>query len=141
MNKKSVSARNRRETAKRAKGFCEYCRSNSRFSDSPFDIDHILPESEGGKSELNNLALACHGCNLFKSNKTVFFDAATDKIVRLFNPRLDVWHEHFAWTSAFTEIVGLTAIGRTTVEALNLNRKGLLNQRRLLYKYGKHPAE
>lgn len=94
MNRKSVSAENRREVIKRAKDFCEYCRSNSKFSDSPFDLDHILPESKGGKSEPDNLALACHGCNLFKSNRTEFFDVATDKTVRLFNPRIDVWNEH-----------------------------------------------
>ncbi len=88
---------------------------------------------------MSNLALACHGCNLFKSNKTEFFDAATDKTVRLFNPRIDIWYKHFTWTSDFTEIVGLTAIGRATIEALNLNRKGLANQRRLLHKYDKHP--
>ncbi len=139
MNKNFVSARNRREVMERAAGFCEYCRSNSRFSESSFDIDHILPDSEGGKSEPNNLALACHGCNLFKSNKTDFFDAATDKTVRLFNPRIDIWDEHFIWTSDFTEIVGMSSIGRATIEALNLNREGLVNQRSVLYKYGKHP--
>jgi hypothetical protein len=79
MKKKSISAKIRREVILQAKGFCEYCRSNSRFSDSPFDIDHILPESGGGKSDLSNLALACHGCNLFKSNKTEFFDAVAIK--------------------------------------------------------------
>jgi len=78
---------------------------------------------------------------LFKSNKTEFFDAAIDKTFRLFNPRVDVWSEHFAWTSDFAEIVGLTAIGRATIKALNLNREGLVNQRRMLHKYGKHPPE
>lgn len=139
MNKKSVSAEIRLEVIIRSNGFCEYCRSNSKFADSPFDVEHILPQSKGGKSELDNLALACHGCNLFKSNKTEFFDVATDKIVRLFNPRIDVWNEHFIWTSDYAEIVGLTAIGRATIEALNLNRNGLVNQRRMLHKYGKHP--
>ncbi len=141
MARKPASAKHRREATERAAGFCEYCRSNSRFSDSPFDLDHILPDSGGGKSELNNLALACHGCNLFKSNKTEFFDAAIDKTFRLFNPRVDVWSEHFAWTSDFAEIVGLTAIGRATIKALNLNREGLVNQRKMLHKYGKHPPE
>ena len=141
MNKKSVSAEIRREVIIRADGFCEYCRSNSRFADSPFDVEHILPESKGGKSELVNLALACHGCNLFKSNKTEFFDAVSDKTVRLFNPRIDVWEEHFSWPSDFAEIVGLTAIGRATINTLNLNREGLVNQRRMLYRFGKHPAK
>lgn len=137
----SVSAKNRREVIKRAKGFCEYCRSNSKYSESPFDVEHINPISEGGKSETDNLAMACHGCNLFKSNRTEFFDAVTDKIVRFFNPRIDLWNEHFAWTSDFTKVVGLTAIGRVTIEALKLNRESLINQRKMLYKYGEHPPD
>lgn len=141
MSKKFVSAKNRRQTIERARGFCEYCRSNSKFADSPFDVDHILPDSEGGNIEPENLALSCHGCNLFKSNRTEFFDAATDKTVRLFNPRADVWSEHFVWTGDFTEIVGLTAVGRATIKALNLNREGLINQRRMLRDYGRHPPE
>ncbi|MCY7375859.1 MAG: HNH endonuclease [Pyrinomonadaceae bacterium] len=141
MNKKSVSSEIRRDVIERAKGFCEYCRSNSRFADSPFDVEHILPESKGGATMLENLALACHGCNLSKSNKIEFLDAMTDKMVSLFNPRIDVWSEHFVWTSDYSEVVGITAVGRATVEALNLNRDGLVNQRKVLHKYGKHPPD
>lgn len=136
-----ISTKNRREVIRRAKGFCEYCCSDSKFADSPFDIDHIIPESEDGKSELENLALACHGCNLFKSNKQNFFDSFSDKEVRLFNPRIDSWNKPFAWKSGFSEIVGLTATKRATVEALKLNREGLVNQRKMLYTAGKHPPE
>lgn len=141
MDRKSVSDEIRRKVIIRADSFCEYCRANSKFADSPFDVEHILPLSKGGESELDNLALACHGCNLFKSNKTEFFDAVSDKTVGLFNPRKDIWHEHFSWTSDFAEIVGLTTIGRATVKALNLNRESLVNQRKMLHKYGKHPPE
>ena len=141
MGKKSVSAVIRRKVIFRADGFCEYCRSNSKFAESPYDVEHILPKSKGGKSELENLALACHGCNLFKAAKTEFFDSVSDKNVRLFNPRTDVWHNHFGWTSDFSEIIGLTAIGRATIEALDLNREGLINQRKMFYKYGKYPPE
>lgn len=136
-----ISTKNRRTVMERAKGFCEYCRSNSKFADSPFDTDHIIPESEGGNSEPANLALACHGCNLFKSNKLNFFDSVSDKEARLFNPRIDKWSKHFAWKSGFAEIVGLNAIGRATVEALKLNREGLVNQRKILYTTGEHPPK
>ena len=139
--KKKIPARLRDEITKRARGFCEYCRSNSEFSDSPFDIEHIFPFSEGGENISENLALSCHGCNLHKSNKTVGFDVFSEEIVRLFNPRKDNWNHHFAWAKSFTFIVGLTPIGRATVEVLKLNRKGLVNQRKILYLCGEHPPE
>ena len=86
-----VSAKLRREVVKRADGFCEYCRSNSTFSDSPFDIEHIVPLSAGGKTVSENLALSCHGCNLHKSSKTEGFDIISEEIVGLFHPRTDDW--------------------------------------------------
>lgn len=141
MKKSRVPGWLRREITTRARGFCEYCCSNSEFSDSPFDIEHIFPASEGGENISENLALSCHGCNLHKSNKTVGFDVVSEEIVNLFNPRKDIWNEHFAWAKSFTFIVGLTPIGRATVEALKLNRKGLVNQRKILYLFREHPPK
>lgn len=134
-----VPAKLRREVRGRARELCEYCRSNSAFSDSPFDVEHILPISAGGKTVSDNLALSCHGCNLHKSNKIEGFDVVGDETVRLFHPRNDIWSEHFAWARDFSIIVGLTPIGRATVETLKLNRKGLVNQRKVLYLFGEHP--
>jgi hypothetical protein len=45
----------------------------------------------------------------------------------------------FGWSDDFTLIVGLTPIGRATVEALQLNREGLVNLRQVLYAMGIHP--
>jgi 5-methylcytosine-specific restriction endonuclease McrA len=139
--RKKIPAAMRREVIKRARGLCEYCRTDSDFSDSPFDVEHIVPVSQKGVTELENLALACHGCNLNKSDKTEFFDAVSGKLSRLFNPREDIWEEHFGWTQNYLIVVGLTAVGRVTVELLELNRKGLINQRRLLYIFGQHPPK
>ncbi len=121
------------EVTKRANGFCEYCLSDSEFSDSPFDIKHIVPISKNGKTEIENLALSCHGCNLYKSNKTEAFDIVSQENSQLFNPREDDWDDHFVWAKNYTSIVGLTPVGRATVETLKLNRKGLVNQRKALY--------
>ncbi len=136
-----VSSKLRQKVIERAKGFCEYCQSDSAFSQDPFDIEHILPISEGGKSDLENLALACHGCNVYKSNKMTSYDDLSEESVRLFNPRTDVWKEHFAWTKDFTIIIGLTPIGRVTVSKLKMNRLGLKNQRAVFYFTGNHPPE
>lgn len=137
--RKKIPAKACLEVIKRAKGFCEYCRTDSDFSDSPFDVEHIIPISKDGKTEIENLALSCHGCNLYKSNKIESFDAVSEKVVKLFNPRKDVWNEHFDWAENYAVIVGLTSNGRATVEALKLNRKGLMNQRKALYILGQHP--
>lgn len=137
--RRRIPAGLRREIVKRAMGFCEYCRADSEFSDSPFDVEHIIPISENGKTEIENLALSCHGCNLYKLNKTEGFDAVGGEKTRLFNPRNDTWAEHFGWAENFTLIVGLTPVGRAAVEELKLNRNGLVNQRKVLYILGKHP--
>ena len=42
------------------------------------------------------------------------------------------WEEHFIWDERFTSVVGKTAIGRATIEALHLNRRPLKNLRRAL---------
>lgn len=136
-----IPTRLRDEITARANGFCEYCRSNSEFSDSPFDIEHIFPASEGGDNTSENLALSCHGCNLYKSSKTVGFDVNSEENVKLFNPREDAWDKHFAWAKKFTVIIGLTPCGRATVETLKLNRKGLVNQRESLHFFGEHPPK
>lgn len=47
---------------------------------------------------------------------------------RLFNPRIDVWSDHFAW-SEDRSIVGRTDIGNATIEALNLNHERRLKIR------------
>lgn len=43
-------------------GRCQYCRA-----DGANHVDHIVPRLNGGASELDNLTLACVGCNLRKS--------------------------------------------------------------------------
>lgn len=43
------------------------------------------------------------------------------------------------WSSEFTRILGVTPTGRATVEALLLNREGVVNLRRALYALGEHP--
>lgn len=88
---------------------------------------------------MDNLALACQGCNSHKHIKTEGYDPVSGGLVPLFNPRKQNWHDHFSWSSDFTLIIGLTSIGRATVEAMQLNREGLINLREVLYTMGEHP--
>lgn len=124
---------------KRAEEKCEYCQSWMKNAIHPFHIDHILPLDQGGKSELENLALSCGGCNSFKANKKTAEDPVTKAELTLYNPRTDKWTSHFAWSDDYLEIVGLTPTGRATVEALKLNRTGLINIRKLTILIGEHP--
>jgi hypothetical protein len=49
------------------------------------------------------------------------FDPVTNSTVPIFNPRTQIWNEHFEMSKNGTQIIGKTPIGRGTVEALKLN--------------------
>jgi HNH endonuclease len=104
-----------------------------------FSLEHIIPRSQGGNTSLNNLTLACQGCNNHTYNKTKASDPATHQLVELFHPRRQHWQERFTWDERVERIIGLTATGRATVEALQLNRPELVNLRRVLYAAGEYP--
>jgi hypothetical protein len=139
MPEHQVTAQKKKAVVERARGCCEYCRSQARFAVQPFSVEHIIPKSQGGQTTLDNLALACQGCNNHKYTKTEGSDPVTGDIVSLYHPRQQQWRDHFAWNDDFTLIIGLTPIGRATVEALWLNREGLVNLRRILYAMAEHP--
>ncbi len=134
-----IAVKLRNLVRKRAKGHCEYCRISEIFSPQSFCFEHILPKVAGGKTSAENLALACQGCNSFKATRTEFEDEITNKKAKLFNPRKSKWTEHFTWNEDYTEIIGITSQGRVTVKCLKMNRLGLKNLRRVLYKNGNHP--
>ena len=131
----------RREVAQRAQGLCEYCLCPEAFSPDSFTVDHIQPRQIGGPTTLDNLAWACFGCNGRKFTKTASVDPLTGKAAPLFNPRQQNWDEHFAWSEDATQLTGQTPVGRATIEALSLNRQGVVNLRRLLASAGLHPPK
>jgi 5-methylcytosine-specific restriction endonuclease McrA len=52
-------------------GFCAYCGELLYQSfDSEFHVEHKIPVSKGGSSDIENIALACSKCNLAKGNLT-----------------------------------------------------------------------
>ena len=118
---------------------CSYCLTSEHIVGAEFTIDHIVPQSLGGASTEDNLCLACWRCNLLKRDRIAAVDPETGVTVRLFNPRLQDWFEHFAWLEDGLSIAGLTPIGRATVGALRLNRATLVNARRLWIQAGWHP--
>ena len=99
-----------------------------------FHVEHVIPRQHGGGDEPENLALACHHCNLHKGPNLTGIDPETGEIVALFHPRKQRWAEHFAWEEIL--IVGRTPTGRVTVRVLQMNAPARLELRRELGEEG-----
>jgi HNH endonuclease len=141
MPKDYVPAALKRLVFDRGNGCCEYCRSQVKFAIDPFVIEHIIPSSRGGASTAENLALACQGCNNYKYTKTEGSDPIDCQTTPLYNPRTMTWSDHFSWSEDTTTLIGLTPIGRTTVQTLRMNRPGVVNLRQVLAATGQHPPQ
>lgn len=139
MNRPRVTPQQRQVVTQRAKRCCEYCMSQADFATESFSVEHIVPIARGGHSNLENLALACQGCNSHKYTKVTSPDPFDGTGVSLYHPRQQQWLEHFSWSEDFLEIIGITPTGRATVNALKLNRLTLVNLRRATYALGEHP--
>lgn len=124
------------ELRRRADGRCEYCQRREKTKAFAFHIDHIRPLSHGGSSDVDNLAFACFRCNIMKGTNIATFD--TDgSIVRLFNPRVDYWNEHFVLEESLGMIEALTPQGRATIQVLQLNDLSEVQDRYILLSEGK----
>jgi hypothetical protein len=124
-----------RETAEaveaRAGGRCEYCLMHQVLQGATFHVEHIVPKSRNGSSDLDNLAWCCPSCNLSKSDRIEALDPRAGEMFPLFNPRTDSWAEHFQWMG-YT-LIGKTPLGRATAVAFDLNRP-----RRILIRQAEH---
>lgn len=105
----------------------------------PMSIEHVIPVSLGGETDLSNLVLSCYRCNQFKGNRIRAIDSETFTTVALFNPLRQSWREHFMWTDNGLRVAGKTATGRATVDALRLNNEWLVNARRIWIAAGLYP--
>lgn len=131
----------RRAVIERARERCEYCQSRADFTTETFAIEHVIPLSRDGTDNIANLALACSGCNSRKYNKTKAHDLMSNRMVSLFNPRTQLWSEHFGWDRTYKQMIGLTDIGRATIHALQMNRQSVQNIRKAMLLLGIHPPD
>ncbi|MBM4423938.1 MAG: HNH endonuclease [Chloroflexi bacterium] len=131
----------RQKVAEQARYRCGYCLRSEELAGMPMTIEHLVPIAEGGLSVEENLWLACNRCNGFKGALTSARDPDIGDTVPLFNPRLDVWVEHFEWNSDGTLIIGKTPRGRATVVALQLNNPEIVVARRLWVSAGWWPPQ
>jgi hypothetical protein len=135
----SFSEATKQRIRQRAGNRCEYCQSHQDYLMSWLQIDHFRPVSKGGNSKDENLCLACELCNQHKWNQTEAIDPINQDVVALFNPRLQVWQDHFVWSEDGVSIVGLTPYGRATVVVLKLNNGLALKVRGHWVGAGWHP--
>lgn len=117
----------RQEVRQRAGNRCEYCRKPEGVGLYSHHVDHIIATKHGGSSDLNNLAWACFQCNTTKSSDIASYDAQTRALTPLYNPRLDLWDDHFRLDGAL--IVGITPVGRVTVDILQINHPDQISTR------------
>ena len=81
----ALSAADRQAVRARASGRCEYCRMEEAWE--PFysyHLEHIIARQHGGPDDLENLAYACHHCNLLKGPNLTSLDPDTGAITELF---------------------------------------------------------
>lgn len=116
----SVSAADKRLVRERASGRCEYCHMAEAWE--PFftyHVEHIIARQHDGADDLANLCLACHHCNSFKGPNLTSLDPDGRTVTTLFNPRTQSWKDHFRIADG--RVIGLSAVGRTTVFLLQMN--------------------
>ncbi len=133
----TVPANLDRRVRERAKELCEYCRLPQAFYPWTFQIDHIVAEQHLGKTQMNNLTLACPRCNRCKGPNLSGIDVQTHELTPLFHPRRDRWADHFRWRGP--RLLGLTSVGRVTIQVLNINHPDDIKLRRALIGEGIFP--
>jgi hypothetical protein len=124
-----ISEAFRRFIALRAQYRCEYCRISDADAFFPFHIDHIISLKHGGKTVLTNLAYSCQICNLNKGSDVATFLSDIQTPIRFYNPRIDVWQEHF--DVADTGLISPKSdIGEATIKIFNTNQPDSVIERR-----------
>ena len=103
-----IDAATRRFVRERAGERCEYCRLHQDHSELLHHIEYVVARQHGGTDHVDNLALACHRCNLHKGPNLSGIDPLTHRIVRLFQPRKMKWGRHFQWQGPILQ--GRTAL-------------------------------
>ena len=135
---REVSDALRRSVAERAYRVCEYCLVHENDVYHGCEVDHVLSRKHGGQTALENLAYACFHCNRHKGADLGSVSLRTGDLTRFFNPRVDVWKEHFAWSG--NRIEPLTDIGEVTARLFDFNHPERIAFRALLAEAGRYPS-
>jgi hypothetical protein len=81
-----MDAATRALVRERADNRCEYCLLRQEYCEFTDHIEHIVSKQHGGRDTVDNLALACHRCNLKKGPNLTGVDPETGELAPLFHP-------------------------------------------------------
>jgi hypothetical protein len=84
-------------------------------------------------------SLLFHRCNSFKNERTHHQDPLTGNLTAIFHPRRDSWADHFQWDEDGIYLTAITATGRATLLALQMNNDAIIDARRKWVAVGWHP--
>ena len=133
-----ISAELKRQVISAAENICEYCLIHEDDTFFGCHVDHIISEKHGGLTTADNLAFACSICNLRKGSDIASL-TSSGILTRLYNPRTDIWSQHFALSDDVIE--PLTDIGEVTVSLLQLNTNERVLERQELIEIQSYPSE
>lgn len=122
----------------RAGGRCEYCRVLEYLSHYEFHLEHIIGQQHGGTSLPENLAYVCSWCNWKKGPNIATILAPAGELIRLFNPRLQNWFDHFEADPSGL-LVGKSPVGQATIRLLELNHPERVRERIEMMTAGCYP--
>ena len=137
MSDARVSSELRRKVRDRANLICEYCLLAEEDSYYGHQIEHIVSLKHGGSSDLDNLALACIFCNRNKGTDLGSIVTGTSNLVRFYNPRTDIWAEHFRLEGVM--IKPLTEIAVVTARIFQFNNEDRKLEREILIRLNRFP--
>lgn len=136
MNDRYIPNAWRKLIAKRALFLCEYCLIHEEDTILTCPIDHIKSIKHGGPHHPDNLAFTCVYCNRNKGTDVGTFISG-NQFIRFFNPRTDIWSQHFELDGAL--LLPKTEIGEATVKILRFNEVDRLIERQDLIDENRYP--
>ncbi len=120
----------RKMVAEQAQFCCEYCLMKEVDAFYSFEDDHIISLKHGGETILGNLARSCFPCNNNKGSDVGTVLLPNLRFVRLFNPREDIWNDHFEMDDSV--IYAKTEVEEATVKVLKFNEIERIIERRVI---------
>jgi hypothetical protein len=102
-------------------------------------VDHIISRKHGGRTNFENLALACSICNNAKGSDLGSLTRRESVLIRFYHPRRDRWAEHFLLNENAV-ITPLTDVGEVTCRIFGFNDRERLLERRALLSVGEFPS-